>query len=166
MLSVQFSFVNHFLTKFTVKLTSNQKQKHLNYSRWSNETIDYSEVIREWASHPKRQLGPFTTAKMEETTIEDLTVRFGYPYVYMHQVTYYFDFNRNLHLQSLHKTQPFPVCCKVFEKYCSMHIFQLKDKKIIVFEDKQSVVLFRQHLFFWILTSGWQLFMLLCHNNP
>lgn len=56
-----------------------------NDTRWSNETIDYSEVIREWASHPKRQLGPFTTAKMEETTIEDLTVRFGYPYVYMHQ---------------------------------------------------------------------------------
>ena len=48
--------------------------------------MDYSEVIRDWASHPKRQMGPFETAKMEETRIEDLTIRFGYPYVYVHQV--------------------------------------------------------------------------------
>ena len=31
-------------------------------------------------------IGPFKTAKMEDTTIEDLTIRLGYPYVYVHQV--------------------------------------------------------------------------------
>jgi len=50
------------------------------------ECIDYSQIIRSWAeSDPKRKLGPFTTAKMEETKIEDLEIRFGYPYVYVHQ---------------------------------------------------------------------------------
>ena len=54
-------------------------------SRWP-ECHDYSEVIRDWASNPKRQMGPFTTSRMEETTIADLSVRFGFPYVYVHQV--------------------------------------------------------------------------------
>ena len=44
-------------------------------------------MIRNWAEPDKRKIGPFTTAKMEETKIEDLEVRFGYPYVYVHQVT-------------------------------------------------------------------------------
>ena len=48
---------------------------------------DNSEVIRQWASDPRRQIGPFTTGKMENTLIEDLTLRLGYPYVYVHQVS-------------------------------------------------------------------------------
>lgn len=47
---------------------------------------DLSATIREWAaSDPKRQIGPFTTAKMEETCVQDLNLRLGYPYVYVHQ---------------------------------------------------------------------------------
>jgi len=55
-----------------------------NDMRWP-DCIDYSEVIRNWAEPSKRKIGPFTTAKMEETKIEDLEIRFGYPYVYVHQ---------------------------------------------------------------------------------
>ena len=46
----------------------------------------FSDVIRKWAEPPRRRVGPFTTSKMEETYIRDLTVRLGYPYVYVHQV--------------------------------------------------------------------------------
>lgn len=46
---------------------------------------DYSKVIREWAEDGKRQVGPFKTALMEETTFGDLELRLGYPYVYVHQ---------------------------------------------------------------------------------
>lgn len=46
---------------------------------------DYSEVIREWAEEPRRQVGPFRTARMEESKFEDLEIRLGYPYVYVHQ---------------------------------------------------------------------------------
>jgi len=56
-----------------------------NDMRWPSECRDYSEVIREWAEDPKRKIGPFATAKMEETKIEELEIRFGYPYVYVHQ---------------------------------------------------------------------------------
>ncbi len=54
--------------------------------RWP-ECIDYSEVIRSWASDPRRQqqMGPFTTRSMEEVTVGDLTLRLGHPYVYVHQ---------------------------------------------------------------------------------
>jgi len=55
-----------------------------NDMRWPN-CIDYSEVIRKWADDPNRMVGPFTTAKMEDTKMEDLTIRLGYPYVYVHQ---------------------------------------------------------------------------------
>ena len=45
-----------------------------------------SETIRKWAEPTRRKVGPFITAKMEETYIRDLTIRLGYPYVYVHQV--------------------------------------------------------------------------------
>ncbi|XP_034949186.1 snRNA-activating protein complex subunit 3 [Chelonus insularis] len=44
---------------------------------------DNSLPIREWAK--TRNLGPFYIAKMEETRVDSLTVRFGYPWVYQHQ---------------------------------------------------------------------------------
>ncbi|XP_049831147.1 snRNA-activating protein complex subunit 3-like [Schistocerca gregaria] len=44
--------------------------------------IDYSAVIREWAE--RKKIGNFGTAVMEETAFMDLTVRFGFPYVYQH----------------------------------------------------------------------------------
>jgi len=47
--------------------------------------IDYSEVIRDWASDPKRELGPFSTETMENTRLDSLSLRLGYPYVYIHQ---------------------------------------------------------------------------------
>ncbi len=47
--------------------------------------FDTSEVIRKWAKDPKRQIGPFTTGVMESAKIGDLTIRLGYPYVYVHQ---------------------------------------------------------------------------------
>ncbi|XP_046822379.1 snRNA-activating protein complex subunit 3 isoform X1 [Vespa crabro] len=45
--------------------------------------IDYSKVIIEWAK--AKQLGPFNTDSMEKVTIDSLSVRFGYPWVYQHQ---------------------------------------------------------------------------------
>ena len=55
-----------------------------NDMRWP-ECLDYSDVIRKWAEEPRRQIGPFSTAKMEETKFQDLSIRVGYPYVYVHQ---------------------------------------------------------------------------------
>ncbi len=55
-----------------------------NDMRWEG-CIDYSATIREWASKKKHGMGPFTTAKMGDTLLRDLTVRLGYPYVYVHQ---------------------------------------------------------------------------------
>lgn len=49
---------------------------------------DLSQGIREWAIETKRNLGRFATKKMEDTSIKDLTLRLGYPYVYVHQVEY------------------------------------------------------------------------------
>jgi len=47
---------------------------------------DYSAVVRQWAEEdPRRGAGPFTTANMEETRLDSLTVRLGYPYLYQHQ---------------------------------------------------------------------------------
>uniref|UniRef100_A0A1E1XU91 snRNA-activating protein complex subunit 3 n=1 Tax=Amblyomma sculptum TaxID=1581419 RepID=A0A1E1XU91_AMBSC len=46
---------------------------------------DYSEVITEWAKNPRRGLGPFKKAIMEETRFDQLEFRLGYPYVYVHQ---------------------------------------------------------------------------------
>lgn len=48
--------------------------------------IDYSEVIRNWAEDdPRRKNGPFSTGKMEDTPLDSLNIRLGYPYVYQHQ---------------------------------------------------------------------------------
>ncbi|XP_058788826.1 uncharacterized protein LOC131662869 [Phymastichus coffea] len=44
---------------------------------------DNSKVIIEWAQ--TRNLGPYKTAKMEETTVASIAMRFGYPWVYQHQ---------------------------------------------------------------------------------
>ncbi|KAJ8665347.1 hypothetical protein QAD02_007009 [Eretmocerus hayati] len=44
---------------------------------------DNSKVIREWAS--SKNYGTYKTAKMEETRIDSLILRFGYPWVYQHQ---------------------------------------------------------------------------------
>ncbi|XP_077488212.1 snRNA-activating protein complex subunit 3-like [Amblyomma americanum] len=46
---------------------------------------DYSKVIIEWAKNPRRGLGPFKTAIMEDVTFDELELRLGYPYVYVHQ---------------------------------------------------------------------------------
>ena len=53
--------------------------------RRHKDNIDYSEVIREWAADPKRELGPFTTETMENVRLDSLSVRLGYPYLYTHQ---------------------------------------------------------------------------------
>ncbi|XP_015190544.1 PREDICTED: uncharacterized protein LOC107074041 [Polistes dominula] len=45
--------------------------------------IDYSSPIIEWAK--ARHLGPFSIDFMENIRIDSLTVRFGYPWLYMHQ---------------------------------------------------------------------------------
>lgn len=57
-----------------------------NDTRWS-DCQDLSEVIRNWASESKRKIGPFQTGVMEKTRIKDLTIRLGYPYVYVHLVS-------------------------------------------------------------------------------
>ncbi|XP_052796064.1 snRNA-activating protein complex subunit 3-like [Mya arenaria] len=50
-----------------------------------DDARDYSQLIRDWASDPDRQVGPFETQRMEETTFLDLTLRLGHPYLYLHQ---------------------------------------------------------------------------------
>jgi len=51
----------------------------------SQDNIDYSDVIRTWASDPSRGVGPFTTSSMENTKLRDLELRLGHPYLYTHQ---------------------------------------------------------------------------------
>jgi len=51
----------------------------------NEDNIDYSQVIRDWSDGSSRGVGPFTSAKMEETRLQDLTLRLGHPYVYTHQ---------------------------------------------------------------------------------
>ena len=50
-----------------------------NDNRWQ-DCQDISKVIRHWSSDPKRKIGPFKTAVMEETCIKDLTLRLGMEY--------------------------------------------------------------------------------------
>lgn len=46
---------------------------------------DYGEVIDRWAKeHPQMNLGPFEHRSMEDSTVADLEIRLGYPYVFMH----------------------------------------------------------------------------------
>lgn len=54
-----------------------------NDTRWE-DCKDLSQVIRDWAEHPSRGIGPFRTAVMQDTKIRDLNLRLGYPYVYVH----------------------------------------------------------------------------------
>jgi snRNA-activating protein complex subunit 3 len=49
------------------------------------DRIDYSQVIRDWASTRGQGIGPFETRVMHETTFKDLTIQLGYPYLYVHQ---------------------------------------------------------------------------------
>lgn len=45
--------------------------------------LDYSEPIRTWGLTRGIKLGE--SVSMESVKVEDLTIRFGYPYLYMHQ---------------------------------------------------------------------------------
>ncbi|XP_044756615.1 snRNA-activating protein complex subunit 3 [Coccinella septempunctata] len=49
----------------------------------SPKAIEYSEEIIKWGQH--RKVGEFVTADMYQTKLIDLSLRFGYPYVYLHQ---------------------------------------------------------------------------------
>ena len=42
-------------------------------------------MIRKWAEDPKREVGPFEVASMEDVRLDSLQLRVGYPYVYIHQ---------------------------------------------------------------------------------
>ena len=43
-------------------------------------------MIRKWAEDPKKEVGPFEVASMEDVRLDSLQLRVGYPYVYIHQV--------------------------------------------------------------------------------
>ncbi|XP_015785237.1 snRNA-activating protein complex subunit 3 [Tetranychus urticae] len=51
----------------------------------SANNIDCSQVIMDWAKNKERGIGTLRTAKMEETRFNDLSIRLGQPYVYVHQ---------------------------------------------------------------------------------
>ncbi|XP_015109445.2 snRNA-activating protein complex subunit 3 [Diachasma alloeum] len=56
------------------------------YNDMRNETnMDNSAVIRKWAE--AKGMGKFGIARMEDTRVDSLAVRFGYPWVYQHQGT-------------------------------------------------------------------------------
>ncbi|KAI0216503.1 snRNA-activating protein complex subunit 3 [Lamellibrachia satsuma] len=46
---------------------------------------DYSRQIIEWSSDISRGVGPFTSQDMATTTFNDLHIRLGHPYLYLHQ---------------------------------------------------------------------------------
>ncbi|XP_022333069.1 snRNA-activating protein complex subunit 3-like [Crassostrea virginica] len=47
--------------------------------------LDYSQVIRDWATDGDRGIGPMTTASMADVSFLDLNIRLGQPYIYFHQ---------------------------------------------------------------------------------
>ncbi|XP_037033559.1 snRNA-activating protein complex subunit 3 [Bradysia coprophila] len=53
------------------------------YNDTRQPTIDYSEVIRNWAKNHEN-IAELKTNSMEDTKFEELTVRLGYPYLYQH----------------------------------------------------------------------------------
>lgn len=53
------------------------------YNDTRQPTIDYSEVIRNWAENHEH-IAELKTDSMEDTKFQDLTVRLGYPYLYQH----------------------------------------------------------------------------------
>lgn len=89
------------------------------YNDMSDPTcIDYSEVIREWAKKSSRKVGPFKTARMEETKFEDLEIRLGYPYVYLHQGycehLIVFSDMRIIHANDSQRVSDYPVLVKTY----------------------------------------------------
>lgn len=79
---------------------------------------DYSEVILKWAKNPKRKVGPFKTARMEESTFQDLELRLGYPYVYVHQGycehLMVFSDMRIIHPSDSQRVSDYPMVLKTF----------------------------------------------------
>lgn len=53
------------------------------YNDTRQPTIDYSEVIRNWAK-THDNIAELKTDSMEDIKFQDLTVRLGYPYLYQH----------------------------------------------------------------------------------
>ncbi|XP_041075219.1 snRNA-activating protein complex subunit 3 isoform X2 [Polyodon spathula] len=49
------------------------------------ECKDLSKTILEWVESRERGYDRFQTAKMEDTTFNDLRIKIGYPYLYCHQ---------------------------------------------------------------------------------
>lgn len=49
-----------------------------------SECVDYSDTIINWASQSGRGIGPFKKSTIDQK-ISDLTIRLGYPYLYVHQ---------------------------------------------------------------------------------
>ncbi len=52
---------------------------------YTEHTSLFCRTIKTWADDRKRGIGPFQTAKMEDTLFVDLTVKLGHPYLYFHQ---------------------------------------------------------------------------------
>ncbi|XP_064609123.1 snRNA-activating protein complex subunit 3-like [Liolophura sinensis] len=46
---------------------------------------DYSRVIMDWAATKPRGMGPLESVVMENVKFDDLCIRLGHPYLYMHQ---------------------------------------------------------------------------------
>ncbi|XP_077556505.1 snRNA-activating protein complex subunit 3-like isoform X1 [Haemaphysalis longicornis] len=79
---------------------------------------DYSQVIIDWAKNPRRKVGPFKTARMEESTFDDLELRLGYPYVYVHQGycehLMVFSDMRVIHPSDSQNVMDYPIVLKTF----------------------------------------------------
>jgi hypothetical protein len=55
------------------------------YTDPQSNCIDYAEKINTWInSIPKKNIGPFKKGDINSTRLEDLAIRFGYPYFYVH----------------------------------------------------------------------------------
>ncbi|KAH7962854.1 hypothetical protein HPB52_018285 [Rhipicephalus sanguineus] len=86
---------------------------------------DYSEVIIKWAKDPRREIGPFNVADMEDTKLSDLELRLGYPYVYVHQGycehLVVFSDMRMLHPHDSQCISDYPIALKTFP--CGKRVF-------------------------------------------
>lgn len=75
-------------------------------------------VIIDWAKNPRRKVGPFKTARMEESTFSDLELRLGYPYVYVHQGycehLMVFSDMRVIHPSDSQNVMDYPIVLKTF----------------------------------------------------
>ncbi len=55
-----------------------------NDTRWPSN-FDYASQIINWASSPPtKNIGPFKRGDMSTTQMEDLTIQFGFPYLFRH----------------------------------------------------------------------------------